>query len=181
MYQTGIIQGATVDDLRRSIQQELEKISASMAQPEDYSALKTLYAQPKRIFEGMVVKADGSTWDPGDGPGVYAYISGTWVAMSGGAFGLSVINQSGASLSATATSGIYVILCDCTINAITINLPTASGNTATIIIKKTDAGSNVVTVDGSGAESIDGGATAVITRRYESITLVSGGINWSIV
>jgi hypothetical protein len=184
MYRAGTIQGDTVEALRLAVQQEFDKLAAAMAQPEDYSALKTLYAEPKRVFEGMVVKADGTTWNPGDGAGVYAYIGGAWVSLSaggGGSFGLNVTSQTAPSLSVSATSGIAVVLCDCSSNAITINLPAASGNTATVIVKKTDSGSNTVTVDGSGAETIDGGATAVISRQYESISLVSSGSTWSIV
>jgi hypothetical protein len=62
----------------------------------------------------------------------------------------------------------HIVLCDATSNAITINLPAASGNTGlTYVIKKIDSSANAVTVDGSGAETIDGSTTAVISSQYD--------------
>lgn len=80
----------------------------------------------------------------------------------------------------TATSGTKIIKADTTSGAFTINLPTAAGNEATIIIKKT-GGTAALTVDGSGTQTIDGGLTAVINKVYESITLISDNTNWQIV
>jgi hypothetical protein len=81
MYQAGNIQGATVDDLRRSMQYELDKLASSLSQPVEYAALKTLYASPSRIFDGMIVKADGTTWNPGSGAGVYCRVVSSWVKL----------------------------------------------------------------------------------------------------
>jgi hypothetical protein len=74
----------------------------------------------------------------------------------------------------------HTTLCDCTSNAITINLPTAVAGLR-YEIKKIDATSNAVTIDGFGSETIDGGLTAVINTQYESVTIVSDGTNWFIV
>lgn len=81
----------------------------------------------------------------------------------------------------TATNGIVVVLCDCTANPITVNLPTAVGNTAMYVIKKIDASANAATIDGNASETIDGSTTAAISIRYESRTLVSDGSNWHVV
>lgn len=80
----------------------------------------------------------------------------------------------------TATSGTKIIKADTTSGAFSINLPSASGNGATIIIKKT-AGTASLTVDGAGSQTIDGGLNAVINRVDESITLVSDNSNWLII
>lgn len=40
--------------------------------------LETLYAAPARLEDGMIVKADGVTWNPGAGPGVYCYYGAAW-------------------------------------------------------------------------------------------------------
>lgn len=184
MYAPQTLVAADVPQLQQRVQAELESISRSMASPADYAALRTLYAEPKRVFEGMIVKADGTTWDPGSGAGVYAYIGSAWVSLSAsgsGTFGFTSVVQTAATLNVTATDGIYAALCNCTSNNITVNLPTAAGNTATLMIKKTDSSTNTVTVDGNGAQTIDGGTTAVLAVQYESITLVSDGSNWSIV
>ena len=72
-------------------------------------------------------------------------------------------------------------LCDCTSNAITINLPAASQAGRRYEIKKIDATSNAVTIDGNGSETIDGATTITITSQYESVTIVSDGQDWFIV
>jgi len=73
----------------------------------------------------------------------------------------------------------HTCLCDCTSNAITLNLPVGVSGTQ-YVIKKTDATANAVTVDANGSELIDGAATQTITTQYESITIVSDGSNWFI-
>lgn len=81
MYQPGNIDSSSLQGLANSLRLELEKLALQLSQPIDYHALNTLYAQPKRVFEGMVVKADGTTWNPGSGAGVYARVGGAWVKL----------------------------------------------------------------------------------------------------
>jgi hypothetical protein len=94
-----------------------------------------------------------------------------------------VTNLSTTTLSVTATSGDQVVLVDAATagGTVTITLPTAVGNQAKIHVKKTDAGSNTVVVDGAGAETIDGISAATIYFQYQSITLVSNGTSWFII
>lgn len=61
--------------------QELQNIAFAMQEPQDSVRLNTLYAAPERIYEDMVVRADGVTWDPGSGAGVYARVGGAWVKL----------------------------------------------------------------------------------------------------
>jgi hypothetical protein len=103
------------------------------------------------------------------------------IAAAGGGGGYTVVSQSTTPYNATQTTGGIVILCDCTAASITINLPPAVANTALFRVKKIDATANTVTIDPSGAQTIDGGATAVITTRYESIDLASDNANWNIL
>lgn len=63
------------------LQQELQNIADAMQGEQDSVRLRTLYAAPSRIYEGMTVKADGTTWNPGSGAGVYARIGGAWVKL----------------------------------------------------------------------------------------------------
>lgn len=98
-----------------------------------------------------------------------------------GAGGYTIVNQTSATYNATATTGTLVILCNTASNAITVNLPTAVGNTATIIIKKINSSANNVTVDANSTEAIDGGLTAVLKVQYASITLVGDNSNWQII
>lgn len=36
------------------------------------------FTVPPRIFEGMVVYADGTSWNPGSGEGLYRYDGSSW-------------------------------------------------------------------------------------------------------
>ena len=75
-----------------------------------------------------------------------------------------------------------VVLCDCSSQNITINLPASSGNTGLVYtIKKIDSSTNIVTIDGNSAETIDGDTTKIINTQYDSITLVCSGTEWSII
>lgn len=60
---------------------ELQRIAQEFTDEREFVKLKTLYAAPSRIEEGMVVKADGTTWNPGSGAGVYARVGGAWVKL----------------------------------------------------------------------------------------------------
>ena len=114
----------------------------------------------------------------GNGTAISAATAGTdYLTPSDVAY--SVANVS-TTYSETATKGTKIIKADTTGGAFTINLPTAVGNTATIIIKKV-AGSGALTIDGNSTETIDGGTTATINKVYESITLISDNTNWQIV
>lgn len=91
--------------------------------------------------------------------------------------GLATGVETFTAASDTLDSSNHTCLCDCTLNAITINLPVGVSGTQ-YVIKKTDATANAVTIDANGAELIDGAGTATITTQYESITIVSDGSNW---
>ena len=99
--------------------------------------------------------------------------------VGGSGSGYTVASVSTTPYTDTATSGTKVLLVTAS-SAITINLPTAVGNTATYIIKKI-SGANSVTVDAFSTQTIDGGLTAVLNKVYESITLVSDNSNWQII
>jgi len=100
-------------------------------------------------------------------------------AIPGGGSAYSVTSVS-TTYSETATSGTKIIKADTSGGTFVITLPTAVGNTATIIIKKT-AGTAALTIDGATTETIDGGLTATINKVDESITLVSDNSNWLII
>jgi hypothetical protein len=65
---------------------------------------------------------------------------------------------------------------------ITLTLPTAASmNRRRITAKKIDAGVGTVTIDGSGAETIDGSLTFVLAAQYDSVDLYSNGVSWDVV
>lgn len=74
------------------------------------------------------------------------------------------------------------ILCDATLGAITITLPTAVGNSGKLFsVKKIDSSANIVKVDPNAAELIDGDADFDLTAEDEVIGFVSDGTGWWIV
>lgn len=76
----------------------------------------------------------------------------------------------------------FIVLCDCTSNAITVNLPAASGNTGlTYVIKKIDSTANTVTIDGSGSETIDDSTTFDLTSQHEVVRIMCDGTEWWII
>lgn len=60
------------------VNRELGKIEEALKSEADYAFLLTLYAEPVRPRAGMIVKADGSTWNPGRGEGIYEYSGSAW-------------------------------------------------------------------------------------------------------
>jgi hypothetical protein len=93
------------------------------------------------------------------------------------ALGVSYAVTASKTTTYTAVPG-DIIPCDATGGAFTVNLPAASGVVQSISIKKTDASINAITIDGNGAETIDGAATRLLSTQYEAVTLWSNGTNW---
>jgi hypothetical protein len=91
-----------------------------------------------------------------------------------------IVPITAASYTATATSGTTIVLCNTTSNSITVNLPTAAGNTAIYEIKKTAAANSMI-LDPASTETIDGNATITVVVENESLTLVSDNTNWKVI
>lgn len=65
---------------------------------------------------------------------------------------------------------------------ITLTLPTAVGISGAVFdIVKVDAGVGAVTVDGNGAETINGAATYLLPNQWDSVTVMSDGTNWVVL
>lgn len=60
---------------------ELQAISLAGTQQAPFHYQDTLYAAPAKPLDGMVVKADGTSWNPGHGAGYYGYVGGVWQAF----------------------------------------------------------------------------------------------------
>lgn len=80
------------------------------------------------------------------------------------------------------TASDYLVLVDATAAAVTVDLPPAASKEGyQIVVKKIDASANVVTVDASASETIDGATTKDLSSQYESVTVASDGTEWWIV
>lgn len=76
-----------------------------------------------------------------------------------------------------------VILANAVAGGFIVTLPLVADCTdgTMFVIKKTDATANIVTVDGNGAETIDGALNYTLTVPNESIKVVSYGGNWYVI
>jgi hypothetical protein len=82
----------------------------------------------------------------------------------------------------TITAADYTLVCDATAAGFTVTLPAAATNTGRIFnIKKVDSSVNAVTIDGNGAETIDGAATLAITTQWTSIKVQCTGTAWIVI
>jgi microcystin-dependent protein len=66
------------EDFRKWAFEELRKVETALSLF-DFAVLKEQHNEPSRPRDGMVVYADGSDWDPGEGEGIYARINAAWV------------------------------------------------------------------------------------------------------
>ena len=99
-----------------------------------------------------------------------------------GTAGRGVVSVALVTADVTLTTSHTHVLCDTTSKSIVVTVPAASSDPGRLyIIKNIGSPANTVTVDGNANETIDGGLTAVIVARYESITIISDGSNWHIV
>lgn len=130
--------------------------------------------------------------DAGSPPAAIGYNSLEWtdantvtVTFSSAQSGSCVINGAMGSgvdvttITTTDTLGAanFMFLCDATGGAVTVNLPAVAtaGEGRQYIVKKIDATANACTLDGNGAETIDGSATRAILTQNESVSLITNG------
>lgn len=91
---------------------------------------------------------------------------------------------SAASVSATGpVSGSgFILMVDASGGAVTVQLPAvASSFGRLLIIKKTDASVNAVTVDPNGAETIDGAASFSLPTQHDVVVIVCFTTEWKIL
>ncbi len=82
----------------------------------------------------------------------------------------------------TALSSDYLILANAASGAITIALPTAVGISGKeYLVKKTDSSTNLVTIDPSGTQTVDGLLTVSTDFVNDVAAIQSDGANWRIV
>ena len=112
------------------------------------------------------------------------------VVQSGDSVKATVSEVSGGPQALTAKSADYTILDDnlnvyeVTTGAVdrTFELPTLAANAGRVIeIHKVDSGAGKVTVDGEGAETIDGAASVVLPSQYNYIRVRAGAAGWHIL
>lgn len=72
-----------------------------------------------------------------------------------------------------------IIAADATAGSFTLTLYTALGNSGRKIrVVKIDASTNIVTIDPTGTETVNGQLTTALTAQYEAINITSDASNW---
>lgn len=149
--------------------------------------IKALLLRMKEIGISQDLVADATgTRNLGSGS-VYwnsAYIQ--WLTAKGLSIStafLKLANIATKTTTYTAVANDLILLVDTSGGAWTLTLPAAAGVAGQIlIIKKTDAAANALTIDGNGAETIDGAATnAEIDAQYDMLWLLCDGTEWHII
>lgn len=85
------------------------------------------------------------------------------------------------NMGATASNTYFRV--DASSGNIVVNLPAAAsaGSGFTFDIQKIDSGTNTVTIDPNGSETIGGFATIVLFNQFDSLRAICNGSNWEIV
>jgi len=91
--------------------------------------------------------------------------------------GLKVTTITGAT---TLDNSHNVVLCNS--GTYTVTLPAAASHTGKVYyIKNIDTDGDDITIDGNGAETIDGSATYPLSSYRQSVRIVSDGSNWHVI
>ncbi len=78
-YQSPATAPETPKEFQIWVLDELRHISDSLSELEtDALLLKQWNAVPDKLYDGLVVYADGTNWNPGSGEGIYAYHGAAW-------------------------------------------------------------------------------------------------------
>ena len=103
--------------------------------------------------------------------------------VDGAAGNSGAVDEITDNYSLTSSDATKVLSFDTTDDNYTLTLlPAATaGEGFEVTVQKSDSGSNTVTIDGSGAETIDGSATLVLSLRHQSVTIRSDGSNWIVI
>lgn len=65
---------------------------------------------------------------------------------------------------------------------LTVTLPTAADNEhRTYVVKKVDSGAGTVTIDGEGAETVDGETTKLLVTQYSFMRVLCDGSEWHVI
>lgn len=68
----------TPAELPNWLRQEVLNIARAMSEAPNFIRLSMQYREPNKLADGMVVLADGTSWNPGSGAGFYGYRAGAW-------------------------------------------------------------------------------------------------------
>lgn len=150
----------------------------------DYVAGRNVYIQSgNSVNFGTLVKAYavGETTTVAHEPD-FLYVKATTAPLLTAPFKTVVTAVVAADSPYQVFPAAGTIRANATAGAITVLTPAAASYPGyAFTVKKVDASGNAVTVDGNGAETIDGAATYALAAQYKAVTIRSNGTNWDIV
>lgn len=158
-------------------------VSSSSSQQTIFSISAAINQSSTAGYTALLVNATETTTGSGTKNLIDAQVGGATKFKVDNAGSATMTGTSKAiatkATSYTATAVDYTILGDAASGSIVITLPAAANNAGRIYnIKKIDASANTVTIDGNGAETIDGAATQAISTQYNCVTIQCDGVRW---
>lgn len=79
MYAPPVTLPTRADELAGATLAELQALGLESREPSINGAVfAALAAAPAKLIDGLVVRADGTNWNPGYGAGLYVYRGGAW-------------------------------------------------------------------------------------------------------
>ena len=145
------------------------------------NAFEFLYLSLRPQTSAPTSPRNGDMYYDQSGGVLKLYQEGNWVDV-GTVSGNNSLAVTSISANYTASTSDQVILTDATSTAITITLPAASGNSGKFFyIKRIDQSVHAITLDGNGAETIDGDTTHILDVQYDCCFIVCDGSNWYIL
>ena len=94
------------------------------------------------------------------------------------------IDNASSNVTVTPVQSSTLYLVDSSTSEITLTLATSSlesGKQVTFKDSQGSSGTNTITVQTEGSETIDGGGFFTMTANYTSVTITSDGTNWFII
>ena len=61
-----------------ALNQELQRLARVLSEPVASLQVGMSYSPPPKPRDGLIVLADGTSWNPGSGAGYYGYRAGAW-------------------------------------------------------------------------------------------------------
>lgn len=71
------LQGDSVEALKVAVDKELSTIEQVFREQDEVRLVMT-YVAPSKPRDGQTMLADGTSWNPGSGAGVYTYYGSAW-------------------------------------------------------------------------------------------------------
>jgi hypothetical protein len=141
----------------------------------------TAYGWGNHATQGYLTSIVVSNINATGTPSATTYLrgDGAWATISGGASTYNVSVKT-SNYTETSTSGTIILKADTSTGGFTITLPSAVGNTSTIIIKKV-VSANTLLINTTSSQTIDGNGSLSVTTLNLTITLISDNNNWLII